>query len=102
MHVKIRGGTTREDEPPLCHTCRRATVVRGPRLRDELIECSVLERRITFPVTFCTSYVNRQHPSIHDMEEIAWVLRTDARKRQVGFVQAKGLKWQDRHVLDED
>ena len=102
MNIKIQGGTAYEGEPPLCHTCRRATVVRGPRLQDEIVECTALETRITFPVTFCTTYVNRQHPSIHDMEEIAWVLRTDARRRHIGFVQAKTLKWQDRHVLDED
>jgi len=102
MHIKIRGGTAHNSDPPLCHTCRHATVTRGRRLRDEIIECHALSARITFPVTFCTNYVNRHHPSIHDMEEIAWVLRTDARKRQVGFVQAKTLRWHERHTLDED
>jgi len=48
------------------------------------------------------TYVNRQHPSLHEMEDIAWVLRTDARKRQVGFVQPKALKWHERHVLGEE
>ena len=102
MHIKIQGGTAPAGEPPLCHSCRRAIIVRGARLRDEIVECGVLSARVTFPVVFCTNYVNRQHPSVHDMEDIAWVLRTDAGNRRIGFVQAKTLRWHDRHVLDED
>lgn len=102
MHIKIEGGTAREGDAPLCHTCRSATIARGPRLADELVECHAFESRITFPVTFCTRYVNRQHPSVHDMEEIAWILRTDAKRHRIGFVQSKQLPWKDRFVLDED
>jgi hypothetical protein len=36
------------------------------------------------------------------MEDIAWVLRTDARRRQIGFVRAKDLKVVDRHILIDD
>ena len=102
MPIKIQGGTARAGDPPLCHSCRHATVARGLRLRDEIIWCNTLETRVTYPVTSCTTYLNRQHPSIHEMEEIAWLLRTDARKQQIGFVEAKTLKWHDRHVLDDD
>ena len=104
MRIKIHGGTAHEGQAPLCHTCRHARVVRGTRLRDEIIECGVLasNNRVTFPVTFCTSYVDRQHPSLREMEEIAWVLRTDARRNQVGFVHAQKLSMRDRYVLDED
>lgn len=102
MRIKIQGGTAREGDPPLCQSCRRATVARGLRLRDEIIWCDALETRITYPITSCTTYLSRQHPSLYEMEDIAWVLRTDARKRQIGFVQAKALKWHERHVLDED
>lgn len=105
MRIKIRGGTACEEDAPLCHTCRHATVVKGARLRDEIIECGMLNyqhNRITFPVTFCTDYVNRQHPTIREMEEIAWVLRTDARRHRVGFVHPKKLRARDRYVLDEE
>ena len=34
------------------------------------------------------------------MEDIAWVLRTDARRKQIGFVRSKDLKHADRHVLN--
>ena len=32
MRVKIRGGTVNHGDPPLCQTCRYATIVRGPAL----------------------------------------------------------------------
>jgi hypothetical protein len=42
MHVKIRGGTVANGGPPLCQTCRYAIIVRGPALRDEIVECANL------------------------------------------------------------
>lgn len=80
MRLKIHGGTANHGDPPLCHTCRFAHIIRGPRLRDEIVECSRLadHDRIHFHVTFCSSYSSRQHASIREMEEIAWVLRSDA------------------------
>jgi hypothetical protein len=36
------------------------------------------------------------------MEDIAWVLRTDARRKSIGFVQARELKPLQRHVLTDD
>jgi hypothetical protein len=34
-------------------------------------------------------------------EEIAWVLRTDARKKRIGFVHARDLKPRERYVLPD-
>jgi hypothetical protein len=36
------------------------------------------------------------------MEDIAWILRTDARRKSIGFVQARALKPRDRFVLTDD
>ena len=102
MKIKIRGGTAREDDASLCLTCKWSTIVRGQRLRDEIVRCGQLDQPITFHVTSCTRFVDRQHPAIHEMEEMAWILRTDAKRNRVGFVQAKKLSWTDRHVIDED
>jgi hypothetical protein len=109
MHLKIVGGTAQHGEPSLCGTCRHATVVKGAALRDEIVECDRLSSpraRIPFPVASCSGYSDRRHPSLREMEEIAWILRTDARKNRIGFVQARELKPQDRYVLpdtyDED
>jgi hypothetical protein len=105
MRLKIRGGTARDDEPSLCLTCRHATIIRGKNLRDEIIECGLLYRedsRMTFPVTSCSGYSDRRHPSLRQMEEIAWVLRTDRGKRRIGFVPARELRPKERYVLDDD
>ncbi|MCM3879732.1 MAG: hypothetical protein ND807_06470 [Vicinamibacterales bacterium] len=102
MHIKIQGGTVQNGQSSLCHTCRRATVVKGASLSHEIVECSAVESRVTFAVASCTSYVNRQHPSLYDMEDIAWILRTDAKRSRVGFVGSKDLKFRERHVLSED
>lgn len=103
MRLKIQGGTATLGDPPLCHTCRYATIIRGPRLRDEIIACGRLSERsrVRFTVTECSGYSDKRHTSIRDMEEIAWVLRSDARSKTIGFVPAKQLKPRDRYVLDD-
>ena len=104
MRLKIHGGTVNHSDSSLCLTCRFATIVKGRTLRDEIIECSRLSdhARITFPVTFCTGYANKQLASIREMEDIAWVLRSDPRRKEVGFVPAGKLKPQDRYVLPDE
>lgn len=104
MHVKIRGGTVNHGEPSLCLTCRWATIVKGPCLQDEIVECGQLynrHSRITFPVNSCTAYSDRRRASLREMEEIAWVLRSDPRRNSIGFVPARRLRAKDRFVLDE-
>lgn len=105
MRFKIQGGTVRHGEPSLCLTCRHATVVQGPSLQDRIVECSQLSSglsRVPFPVTSCTEYSDRRQPSLREMEDVAWVLRTDPRRNQIGFVQARDLKPRERYVLPGD
>jgi len=105
MYLKIRGGTARNDHSSLCLSCRHATVVRGASLRDEIVQCARLSdgvNRITFPVTSCSGHVDRMHATISEMEETAWILRSDPRRNEVGFVKASSLKPRDRYVLSED
>ncbi len=105
MKIKIRGGTVQHGETSLCVTCPYATVIQGTILRHEVVDCGRLygdRGRITFPVTSCTGYADSRLPSIREMEEMAWVLRTDAKRNSIGFVQAKKLKPRDRYVLDDD
>jgi hypothetical protein len=80
-------------------------VVKGRSLQEEIVECARLASghgRIHFPVTSCTEYLHRNHPSLYDMESIAWVLRTDASRKRIGFVRARDLKPSDRFVLPDD
>ena len=102
MKINVHGGTVRAGDPALCLSCRYASIVSGVSAKHTLIRCSRIEAPITFKVTSCTEYLNRQHPSLYHMEDIAWVLRTNAKRNQVGFVRGKDLKFKDRFVLDED
>lgn len=104
MHIKIRGGTVAHGDAPLCQTCRYATIVKGLALRDEIVECTELaygRGRITFPVTYCTAYSDRRQPSLRAMEEIAWILRSDPKRNEIGFVRASRLRDRERYVLQE-
>ena len=102
MRVKIQGGTVQHGEASLCVTCRHATIIQGPGLQDRIVNCGRLsehDSRIPFPVSACSGYSDRRHPTVYEMEDIAWVLRTDARKNTIGFVQARELKPKYRHLL---
>jgi len=58
--------------------------------------------RIRFRVTSCTAYSDRRQPSLYDMQEMAWVLRSDPKRQQVGFVRARDLREQDHLFFDEE
>ncbi len=105
MKIKIQGGTVRHDAESLCVTCRCATIVQGPSLRDRIVECNQLPEpraRIPFPVVSCSGYSDRRQPSIYDMREAAWILRTDSKHQVNGFVRAVDLKPRERHRLYDD
>jgi hypothetical protein len=105
MHVKIHGGTVDHGQDSLCHTCRHATIVRGTSHKHEIVDCRRLTDRlgwITFAVTSCTGYSDSRRPSLNEMEDIAWVLRSDARRNQIGFVRSRDLKPRERVYFEED
>lgn len=94
MRLKIQDGTADHGAAALCHTCRFATILKGRTLSEEIIECSRLSdrSRVTFRVTACSAYADRRHAALHEMEEIAWILRSDPKKATVGFVKASELR----------
>ena len=104
MRLKIHGGTVSDGQASLCNTCRSATIIRGARLTDQIISCGkrVIRDEIRFSVASCIGYSDRSLPSLHDLEDVAWVLRSDARTKKIGFVRARDLKAADRHVLNEN
>lgn len=105
MRIKVRGGTIAEGQRSLCETCRWSTIVRGARLQDEIVECyhlSYRNQRVPFPVSSCSRYLNRNHPTIRETEETAWLLRSDPHRKQVGFVHSSRLSDDERYVLEED
>jgi hypothetical protein len=105
VRIKIRGGTVDHGQQSLCESCRWATVIRGHKLGDEIVECDQLSyrnRRVVFPVMSCSRYSDRQLASVREMEEIAWILRSDPHRNQVGFVRSNRLTDDERYVLEED
>lgn len=105
MRIKVRGGTVDHSGRPLCESCRWATVIRGPRTGDEIVECDQLSyrnQRVPFPVTSCSRYADRRRAGLREMEDIAWVLKSDPRRSQVGFVHSTKLNDEERHVLEEE
>jgi len=105
MKVRIRGGTVNHGEAPLCVTCRHSVIARGQRLGEEVTTClrQVFgHRAIRFPVTSCTGYSDVRHPTLFHMEEIGWVLRSDPKRKTIGFVDARRLAHEDKHVIEED
>ena len=102
MTIKVHGGTARAGDQPLCLSCRYASIASGARANEHIIHWSRLDSRTHFPVLNCTRYLHHQHPSLYDMEDIAWILRTDTTRNRIGFVRANDLKARERHVLDDD
>ena len=104
MRVKVQGGTARVGEPSLCVSFRNATIVRGHKIDEEIVECSCLNwrsGRVTFDVSYCTDYRPRNEPTLREMEEMAFVLRTDGMTRKIGFVRARTLKDEERFKLSD-
>ena len=74
--------------PSLCESCRWSTVIRGPKLGDEIVECtqlSYISRRVPFPVTSCSDYIHRNQANLEEMEEMALLLKVEPRRTPAGF-----------------
>lgn len=98
-------GPPRNPIRPSCVTCRWGIVARGPRLDDERTYCRQIggesPKSPSFPVRSCTGYTDRRQPSLWEMEEMAWVLKTNPSRHRMGFVQARKLSDDERHVLQD-
>ena len=91
--IKVKGGTPRGSDT-LCQTCSYGHIIKGFRATEEEVYCRYfyLEREILFPVSECTFYEDRRLASKREMEEIAWILRTDMPRRRVGFISPEQLR----------
>ncbi len=105
--IKVRGGTP-QGGGTLCQTCSYGHLIKGFRATEEEVFCRYfyLEREIRFPVSECTFYEDRRLASKKEMEDIAWILRTDMPRRRVGFVSPEHLRELDTEAAgvptDED
>lgn len=97
LSIKVQGGTPHHSTPSLCVNCKRSSWAKGEKLKEEIVWCHAFERRITFKVTQCSDWDDKNHASIYEMESIAWVLRTDGKASKIGFVQPKDLSDEEKH-----
>ncbi len=94
-HIKVFQGTRSIDAPRLCDSCSNGVVMRGPANSEEHVHCALMEKNIQMRVTECNRYVDRAQPSLWAMKEIAWVLQSDSKRQQIGFVTAKEWRKQN-------
>lgn len=73
---KVLGGTPR-GFVSLCVTCRSAHIIRGMNLQHEVF-CRAMPQltRIGFPVENCSIYDDKRNPSLYEMEQIAWEVKS--------------------------
>jgi len=93
VSIKVKGGTPQGCES-LCRTCSHGHIIKGFSVSQEEVFCRFffIEREIRFPVMECTFYEDRRLASKKEMEEIAWILRTDMPRRRVGFISPEQLR----------
>jgi hypothetical protein len=93
VSIKVKGGTPQGSDS-LCRTCSHGHIIKGFCASQEEVFCRFfyIEREIRFPVMECTFYEDRRLASKKDMEEIAWILRTDMPRRRVGFISPEQLR----------
>jgi hypothetical protein len=74
---KVHGGTPKGFSS-ICTTCRHAHIAKGMNLQ-QIVHCSFMGKSIGFPVETCTTYDDRRNPSLYQMEQIAWEIKSRIR-----------------------
>ena len=92
MKFVIKGQSTTGGSP-LCARCKSSHIINNEG-QGEVVYCreSGYEKRLPFAVFRCNTYVPRTHVSVWDMEKIAWILTTDKKGKEVGFVKSSKYK----------
>lgn len=102
VNLKVQGGTL-GGSGSLCTSCAAACIIQGDNSRARVVVCGNLagpNDRIHFDVKECSLYRHKNSPSLHDMRQQAWVLRTDESGQQIGFCPAKQLSKDEKHRYD--
>lgn len=87
ISLTVRNGTAVGQES-LCRTCRHAHIQRGYSESEEEIRCGYLyeaPRLVPFAVSHCTDYLSKLLPTLHEMEEMAFVIDLKKGNPRAGF-----------------
>ena len=90
LNKGVRGGTI--SGPPLCPTCRWSRTMRGEAPSQEVLYCHQIGKSLPWQVFECKDYDDKRQPSLNDLYDQAWVLLTDRKDGQWGFVDATKYK----------
>jgi hypothetical protein len=75
-----------KDKPGLCASCKYCQVI---YMQNEMrVFCQALpseNRMIPRAVTNCNSYMDKNLPYKHELEDMAWILRTNEKAVKIGF-----------------
>jgi len=101
MHFKIFSATARSDDKDLCRSCRESHIFRTDAGKETVLCEAVYSTpfQILGKVTQCNRYKDANTPSLHDMKNTAWVLRTNSSGLAMGFIQNK--EYRSKHGDDE-
>jgi hypothetical protein len=105
MRVKVQNGTVAHGGSALCATCRHATIIKGRRQDEEIVQCQpgpMVSIRVTFKVTSCSSYNDERLPTYLQLMESAWILQPGSKRRPAGFVRSRDLRDDELHVVMEE
>lgn len=81
---KIHNGTIRSDIN-LCLSCRHAHRTIGISGRESILCNANYQYKVKEAIAHCSHYLNKNLPTLTDMQEIAWTLMTDKGGRKIGF-----------------
>lgn len=98
---KVQDGTPLHSEN-LCESCSQCAHFTGHAVSQDIRICQAVYEspmRLTYPIYKCTEYLRRKDPTLRDMKEIAWIVRTSVTGNTIGFYSPQQFK--DKHP-DED
>jgi hypothetical protein len=89
MRLKMATGGTAHGEGDMCATCKFASRRRAAHSNREVVRCELLrspDNIIPEPLAECSDHQDANHPSIHAMKEIAWLVNADKKSGKAGFL----------------
>jgi hypothetical protein len=89
----------------LCNSCRYGLLAKTAS-GDVIVRCDWFDWKGNEPIVACSKYDDRRLPSLRDMRQTAWILKTKADKTAIGFVSneqwRKSREFQHDFILSDD
>lgn len=93
IYLKIHRGTGKLTGQSLCLSCENGRTWTDQR--GETTICTMMKIPLRGKVTDCSDYYSSALPSLRDMKETAWTLRTEKGGKAIGFAPPKKKKDDD-------